>query len=129
MGEKLLLIADDDPDVRESLKLMLSATPYELTFAANGEQVLEQINKRTPDLLVLDLLMPKMDGFEVIKNLKNSPSFSEIPILILTAVRKQASERRYELETGISMDIDDYVEKPVNPKDFIHRVEKILSRK
>lgn len=129
MGEKLVLIADDDPDVRESLKLMLSATPYELTFAANGEQVLEQINKRTPDLLVLDLLMPKMDGFEVIKNLKNSPSFSEIPILILTAVRKQASERRYELETGISMDIDDYVEKPVNPKDFIHRVEKILSRK
>lgn len=128
MGEKLILIADDDPDVRESLKLMLGNTPHHLTFAVNGGEVLEKINERIPDLLILDLLMPQMDGFEVIKRLKDSPRFSKIPILVLTAVGKKASERRYELETGISMDIDDYIEKPINPKDFIHRVDKILSR-
>jgi len=129
MGKKLILIADDDPDVRESLKLILSSTAHELVFATNGKEALEKINERIPDLLVLDLLMPQMDGFEVIKLLKSNPRFSKIPILILTAVGKKASERRYELETGLSMDVDDYIEKPINPKDFIHRVEKILSRK
>jgi len=119
MGKKLILIADDDPDVRESLKLMLEMTGHELVFAANGEEVLEKIGERVPDLLILDLLMPKMDGFEVIKRLKKDVQFSNL---------KQASERRYELETGLSLDVDDYIEKPVNPKDFIHRVEKILKR-
>jgi len=128
MGKKLILIADDDPDVRESLKLMLEMTGHELVFAANGEEVLEKIGERVPDLLILDLLMPKMDGFEVIKRLKKDVQFSNLPILILTSVKKQASERRYELETGLSLDVDDYIEKPVNPKDFIHRVEKILKR-
>jgi len=128
MRKKLILIADDDPDVRQSLKLMLELLPYELIFAANGQEVLDKIEKKMPDLLVLDLLMPRMDGFEVIKKLKEDPELSKIPILILTSVKKQASERRYELETGLSLDVDDYVEKPVNPKDFLHRIEKILER-
>lgn len=128
-GKSNILIADDDPDVRETLEIMLEGTPHQLNFAADGEQVMEKIEGRIPDLLVLDLLMPKKDGFEVIKELKNNPDYSEIPILILTSVKKEASERRYELETGLSMDVDDYVEKPVNPADFIHRVEKILKRK
>ena len=128
MEKKLILITDDDPDVREFLKLILETVPYELTFAAHGEEALEKIREKIPDLLVLDLLMPKKDGFEVIKELKENPQFSNVPILILTSVKKQASERRYELETGLALDIDDYVEKPVNPKDLIHRVEKILTR-
>ena len=128
MEKKLILITDDDPDVREFLKLILETGPYELTFAAHGEEALEKIREKVPDLLVLDLLMPNKDGFEVIKELKENPQFSNVPILILTSVKKQASERRYELETGLALDIDDYVEKPVNPKDLIHRVEKILTR-
>jgi len=130
MEEKLILIADDDPDVRESLKLILEGafSDYKLSFAANGEEVLEKIEEKKPDLLVLDLLMPKMDGFEVIKRLKNNPEHSRIPILILTSVKKQASERRYELETGLSLDVDDYIEKPILPQELVHRVEKILKR-
>jgi len=123
-----ILIADDDPDVREALKIMLEGTSHHLVFAANGEEVMESITQQLPDLLVLDLLMPKKDGFEVIKELKAGPRYSKIPILILTSVKKEASERRYELETGLALDVDDYVEKPVNPGDFIHRVEKILNR-
>jgi len=129
MGKQVrILIADDDPDVREFLKLILQETSYDLIFAANGEEVMEKIGQQIPDLLVLDLLMPKKDGFEVIKELKKEPEYSKIPILILTSVKKEASERRYELETGLSLDVDDYVEKPINPQDFIHRIEKILSR-
>jgi len=123
-----VLIADDDPDVREFLKLILEGTSHKLTFAANGEEVMEKVNEQIPDLLVLDLLMPKKDGFEVIKELKKESKYSKIPILILTSVKKEASERRYELETGLSLDVDDYVEKPINPQDFIHRIEKILNR-
>ena len=123
-----ILIADDDPDVREALKIMLEGTSHHLIFAANGEEVMQSIAEQTPHLLVLDLLMPKKDGFEVIKELKADPRYSKIPILILTSVKKEASERRYELETGLALDVDDYVEKPINPRDFIHRVEKILTR-
>ncbi|RLE14338.1 DNA-binding response regulator, partial [Candidatus Aerophobetes bacterium] len=97
-------------------------------FAAKGAGVFVKVGDRVPDLLILDLLMPKMAAFEVIKRLKKDVQFSNLPILILTSVKKQASERRYELETGLSLDVDDYIEKPVNPKDFIHRVEKILKR-
>lgn len=129
MEKKLILIADDDPDVRESLKLMLGRASHRLLFAGNGQEVIQKMRKEIPDLLVLDLLMPGMDGFEVIKQLKRDSRLSKVPVLVLTAVGRKASERRYELETGISMDIDDYVEKPVNPEDFLHRVEKILSRK
>ena len=123
-----ILIVDDDPDIQEAVKIILETQPYKLTFASNGEECLEQVKKSTPDLILLDLLMPQKDGFEVIKELRAYHSYPRIPILILTAVRKEAGDRRYELETGLSMDVDDYVEKPIQPNDLIHRVEKILAR-
>jgi CheY-like chemotaxis protein len=123
-----ILIVDDDPDIREAAKIILETQPYKLTFASNGEECLGQVKKSTPDLILLDLLMPQKDGFEVIKELRAYHSYPRIPILILTAVRKEAGDRRYELETGLSMDVDDYVEKPIQPNDLIHRVEKILAK-
>ena len=123
-----ILIVDDDPDIREAVKMVLETQPYELTFASNGEECLEQVKRKTPDLIILDLLMPKKDGFEVIKELRGFPSYPPIPILILTAVKKEAGDRRYELETGLSMDVDDYIEKPIQPDDLIHRVKKTLAR-
>ena len=123
-----ILIADDDPDVQEAVKLILETQPYQLMIASNGEECLEEIKKSLPDLIILDLLMPKKDGFEVIKELRQDPEYPRIPIIILTAVKKEASDRRYELETGLAMDVDDYVEKPIQPNDLLHRVEKILKR-
>ncbi len=123
-----ILIVDDDPDVREAVKIILETQPYELTFASNGEECLEQVKKNTPDLIILDLLMPKKDGFEVIKELRGHPSYPRIPILVLTAVKKEAAGRRYELETALRMDVDDYIEKPIQPDDLIDRVKRILTR-
>ena len=123
-----ILIVDDDPDIREAVKIVLETQPYKLTFASNGEECLEQVKENTPDLIILDLLMPKKDGFEVIKELRGYHNYPRIPILILTAVKKEAGDRRYELETGLSMDVDDYIEKPIQPDDLIHRVKKILAR-
>ncbi len=124
-----ILIVDDDPDIREAVKIVLETQSYELTFASDGEECLEQVKRRTPDLIILDLLMPKKDGFEVIKELRGFHSYPSIPILILTAVKKEAGDRRYELETGLSMDVDDYIEKPIQPDDLVHRVKKILARR
>ena len=123
-----VLVVDDDPDIREAIKIVLETQSYELTFASNGEECLEQVQKNTPDVIILDLLMPKRDGFEVIKELRGYHRYPRIPILILTAVKKEAGDRRYELETGLSMDVDDYIEKPIEPDDLIHRVKRILAR-
>lgn len=123
-----ILIVDDDPDVREAVKIVLETQPYQLTFASNGEECLEQVKKNTPDLIILDLLMPKKDGFEVIKELRGYQNYPRIPILVLTVVKKEAAGRRYELETALHMDVDDYIEKPIQPDNLIDRVKEILAR-
>jgi CheY-like chemotaxis protein len=124
-----ILVVDDDPDVREAVKIVLETQLYQLTFASNGEECMEQIKKNRPDLIILDLLMPKKDGFEVIKELRVHQSYPQIPILVLTVVKKEAAGRRYELETALHMDVDDYIEKPIQPDDLINRVKRILARK
>jgi CheY-like chemotaxis protein len=84
-----------------------------------------------PDLIILDLLMPKLDGFGVVRELRENPLYggcSDIPLLVLTALREDASRRRYELETGLQLDVDEYVEKPIRPTDLLHRVTKLLEK-
>ena len=90
---------------------------------------LEELSKETPDLLILDLLMPRMDGWGVIREVRNNPRYADMPIMILTTVIEDASRRRYELETGYSMDIQAYIEKPAKPNELIDQVEKLLKWK
>lgn len=130
MGAKVLVV-DDDPDIRDVLEALLEGEGFEIVLANDGEQALEAIKKENPDLMVLDLLMPVMDGFAVCKQLQD-PRWSKwknMPVLILTSVREEVSQRRYELETGLSLDADDYVEKPIDPDVVIDRVKKLLARK
>ena len=79
-------------------------------------------------MMILDLLMPKMDGFAVVKELQNRRwlKYREKPILVLSSVREEASRRRYELETAKTLNVDDYVTKPVSPEVLLERVEKLL---
>jgi DNA-binding response OmpR family regulator len=96
--------------------------------ASDGKDGLNALKAEKPNLMILDLLMSEMDGFEVIKKLKDPrwAKHAQIPIMVLTSVREEASRRRYELETGISMDVDDYLEKPINPPIVLERVDKLL---
>ena len=82
-------------------------------------------------MMVLDLLMPKMDGFAVLKEIQDPrlAKYGNIPVLILTSVREDVSRRRYELETGLELKVDDYVEKPIDPHVLIQRIEKLLLKK
>jgi len=125
-----ILIVDDDPDILTAIGAVLEARDYEVVTAPDGEEGLAKLRDEKPDLMILDLLMPKMDGFAVCKELKDPrrAKYSNIPILILTSVKEEASRRRYELETGLAMDVDDYVEKPIDPYTLLERVQKLLKR-
>lgn len=126
-----ILVVDDDPDIREALSMILESKNYHVVTAQDGIEGLATLKAENPDLLILDLLMPKMDGFAVCKELQD-PRWSKyrgIPILILTSVREEASRRRYELETGLELNVDDYVEKPVSPDFLLHRVEKLVTKR
>ncbi|MFC1939543.1 response regulator transcription factor [Chloroflexota bacterium] len=130
MKEKILLV-DDDPDILDALTMILESRDYQVVTARDGVEGLANLKAENPDLLILDLLMPKMDGFAVCKELQDPrwSKFKNMPIIILTSVREEASRRRYELETGLELNVDDYVEKPVSPDVLLARIEKLLKKK
>jgi two-component system alkaline phosphatase synthesis response regulator PhoP len=121
-----ILIVDDDPDILDNIVTVLETRPYRLATARDGKKCMKMIKEDLPDLLILDLLMPRMDGWGVIREMRSEPRFVGVPIMILTTVVEDASRRRYELETGIAMDVQEYIQKPVAPSELIRRVEKLL---
>ena len=130
MNEKILIV-DDDPDILDALTMILKSSGYQVVTAQDGVEGLANLKAEQPDLLILDLLMPKMDGFAVCKELQDPrwSKFRKMPILILTSIREEASRRRYELETGLELDVDDYVEKPVAPDVLLERVGKLIKKR
>lgn len=128
--KRKILIVDDDPDILAAIGAVLEARNYEIATARDGEEGLARLKKEKPDLMILDLLMPRKDGFAVCKELKDPrwSKYSDMPILILTSVREEVSRRRYELETGLSLDVDDYVEKPIDPFLLVERVENLMKK-
>jgi DNA-binding response OmpR family regulator len=130
MEAKKILVVDDDPDILDAVTWILESRGYQVVTARDGLEGLATLKSENPDLMILDLLMPKMDGFAVCKELQD-PRWSKyrgIPILILSSVREEASRRRYELETGRELDVDDYVEKPMNPNLLLERVERLVAK-
>jgi len=128
MSKAKILVVDDDPDIRMMLSTVLEAEGYSVITARDGVECLEMIREMRPDLLILDLLMPRKDGFAVVRELRESSEYADLPILILTAVPEDASRRRYELEVGVSMDVQDYVEKRIRPPELVRRVGKLLKK-
>jgi len=125
-----ILVVDDDPDMRLAIASVLSSRSYEVIEACDGQEALRKAKEEKPDLMLLDLLMPEMDGFTVVKELRDSrkKGCPDVPILVISSVREEASHRRYELELGRKLDVDDYIEKPIEPFILLGRVEKLLSK-
>ena len=122
-----ILLTDDDPEIRRVTSVILESQGYKVRTARNGEEALEKIKEKAPDILILDLLMPQMDGFEVCKRSKELKG-RKFPIIILSAIREESSRRRYELETQSDLNVDDYVSKPISPTVLLQRVEKALRK-
>ena len=128
VGAKIL-VADDDPEMRRITALVLESQGYRVRTAEDGVEALAKVEEEEPDLLVLDLLMPRMDGFEVCKKLEEKRKGGKrIPVLILSAVREESSRQRYELETEAELDVEDYITKPISPPVLLQRVERALMK-
>ena len=121
-----ILIVDDDPDILEGILMILETQDYRLATAHDGKQCMDMVNEEQPNLLILDLLMPRMDGWGVIREIRGNPRFASIPIMILSTVIEDASHRRYELETGMVMDIQGYIQKPAKPDSLIQDIARII---
>ena len=118
-----VLIVEDDPDQREILEMCLRAVNVEVVEACDGVEALTAIEKQMPDLIITDLSMPKMDGNELVKRLKNDSKLKEIPILVLTVISDV--DKEYAL---LTLGADDYCEKTIQRKILLRRVENLLKR-
>jgi DNA-binding response OmpR family regulator len=115
-----VLVVDDEERILNFLSTKLKVSGYEVVIAPNGVKGLEQVQAQEPDLVVLDLLMPKMDGLEMLKQLR---TFSPVPVIILTA--KGGDNDRIK---GLKLGADDYLPKPFNPDELVARIEAIRRR-
>jgi len=115
-----ILVADDEASIRRILETRLKMVGYDVIVAEDGEEALELFNKTNPDLVVLDVMMPKMDGYGVTREIRRT---ADVPIIILTALG-DVSERI----TGLELGADDYVIKPFSPKELEARVKAVLRR-
>ena len=120
MKRFVILLVDDEERILNFLKTKLKILSYEVTLATNGIEALEQVREQDPDLVVLDVMMPKKDGFETLKELR---TFSQVPVIMLSA-RGDDSDRIKGLEIGA----DDYIAKPFNPDELVARIEAIRRR-
>lgn len=125
-----ILVVDDDPDMRLAIASVLKSRHHVVIEAGDGYEALRKLKEEKPQLMLLDLLMPGMDGFAVVKELRDSQSKEcpDVPILVISSIREEASHRRYELELGRELSVDDYIEKPIEPFVLLERVEKLLSK-
>ena len=121
-----ILVVDDDPDLVESVTTILESKNHEVIQAYGGVEGLEKAKTEKPDAIILDVMMPDKDGYEVCKELKADPDYMGIPILLLTAVVSQISTTSYTQRGGMETEADDYVDKPVEPSELVRLVERLL---
>ncbi len=119
---KRILVVDDEPHILRTLEDLLAAEGYIVYKAADGKKALEQADAMLPDLIILDVMMPKLDGFEVLKRLKKSDKTMDIPIIMLTV--KSTTQ---DIEQGIRLYAEKYISKPFNSEFLLQEIAKSLS--
>jgi DNA-binding response OmpR family regulator len=119
-----ILIADDEPDVLELVGYRLSRSGFTVVEACDGEEALARALDQVPDLAVLDVMMPKLDGYELTRRLRSADATQRVPVILLTA-RAQESD----IATGFEAGADDYLRKPFNPDELVARVRAVLGRR
>lgn len=125
---KRILLVDDDVDFAGAVKLLLESRGYEVVLAYDGKEGLEKARTVEPDLVVLDVMMPEMNGYDVCVVLKADPQLSRIPVILLTAVDQAIFKTSYTKEMGLMTEADDYVAKPVESGELVRRVEQFVKR-
>ena len=124
MAKAHILAVDDEEDILELVRFNLAREGYQVTCTASGEKALKIARSESPDLVLLDLMLPGIDGLEVAKILKNDTRSRHIPIVMLTAKGEEA-----DIVTGLELGADDYIPKPFSPRVMVARVKAVLRRK
>ena len=123
-----ILVVDDDPDFVAATKVVLESKPYEVIVAYDGDEGLEKAKEERPDLIILDIIMPVKDGFVVCEQLKKDPHLSSIPVLMLTAFGEKVGETSLALSQGLTLEAEDFIDKPIAPAELLIRVERLLRK-
>lgn len=123
---KKILVIDDEPDVLDVIRAVLKTKGHRIVTAAGGEEGLQRVEQEGPDLIVLDLMMPRVSGLEVIKRLKANEAHRRIPIIVVSAIGADDKHPRDFWIKGLG--VDDFLEKPFDPLDLVGRVEFIFRR-
>ena len=123
-----ILLVDDDKDFVEATRLVLESKPYEVITAYDGSEGLRQAKKEKPDLIILDVIMPIKDGFNAAEELKKDPELNTIPVIMLTSFADRVGETTLSVSQGLTLDTEDYIDKPVSPQELLKRVDKLLQK-
>ncbi|WP_029011092.1 response regulator transcription factor [Azospirillum halopraeferens] len=117
-----ILVADDEPSIVLSLQVLLQKAGYAVRVARNGEEAMQSVAETTPDLILLDAMMPKRDGFDVCQSLRADARWKDLPIIMLTA-----RSRDVERQKGMALGATDYITKPFSTRDLVATVRKYLA--
>jgi DNA-binding response OmpR family regulator len=123
MGKKILVI-EDDPAISRLVDYSLRHEGYEVTAATNGLEGIRKAQNEAPDLVILDVMLPGMDGFEICHRLRSEPDTARLPILMFSAKAQEIDKK-----TGLKVGADDYLPKPAAPAEIVNRVRKLLADK
>jgi len=128
MNEKRrVLVVDDEPDFAAIVQGNLEKEGFEVEVAYNGVEGMEKVNANPPDAIVLDVMMPEMDGYKMCAALKGDDRLCEIPVILLTAVASHVTSTRYTHAEGMAMEADDYIAKPASAEDITKSLRRLLS--
>ena len=127
-GEAKILLVDDDRDFVEATKMVLESKPYEVITAYNGSDGIKKATEEKPDLIILDIIMPVKNGFNAAEELKKDPELKSIPVIMLTSFADRVGETNLSISRGLTLDTEDYVDKPVSPQELLRRVDKLLNK-
>ncbi len=118
-----ILIAEDEPDIRELVAFMLRFAGYEVLAAANGEEALQTATREVPDLVLMDVRMPRMTGYDACRMMKANPELRDVPVVFLSAKGQES-----EIQSGLEAGAEEYLLKPFSPDELTNRVRSILSK-
>ena len=123
-----ILVVDDDHVFVEATRAVLESKNYQVSAAFDGDEGLQKVQTENPDLIILDIIMPTKDGFTVCEELKGDPQLSKIPVIMLTSFAEKKGETSIPVSEGLTLEAEDYIDKPVAPDELLRRVEKMLKR-
>lgn len=124
--KKEILLVDDDPDFVEAVKVIVEKAGYDVRVAYDGKEGVEAVAEKVPDLIVLDVMMPVMNGHEACAKLKGQEETAEVPIILLTAVADRVTTSTYTHRDMLESEADDYIPKPVEPNDLLELIKNWL---